>query len=150
MDLIVRCSLIYLGLLLIFRIAGKRALAQITTFDIVLLLIIAETTQQALIRDDASLTNAFILIATFFGLEILFSRLTLRWPSLNKWLNSEPLPLVVSGRMFEDRLSAERVSRADILRAARESHGLANMGQIDHAILEPDGAISIVPRKGDT
>jgi uncharacterized membrane protein YcaP (DUF421 family) len=147
MELIVRCTLIYLGLLLIFRIAGKRALAQITTFDIVMLLIIAETTQQALVHDDASLTNAFILIATFFTLEIAFSRLTSRWPVVDKWLNSRPIVLVRDGRVLDERLSAERVSVDDIRRAGRERQGVANLGQIEHAVLETDGAISVIPRE---
>jgi uncharacterized membrane protein YcaP (DUF421 family) len=147
MELIVRCTLIYLGLLLIFRIAGKRALAQITTFDIVMLLIIAETTQQALVHDDASLTNAFILIVTFFTLEIVFSRLTSRWPKLDKWLNSRPVPLMRDGRVLDDRLTAERVSVDDIRRAGRETQGVANLDQIEHAVLENDGAISVIPRE---
>jgi uncharacterized membrane protein YcaP (DUF421 family) len=147
MELIVRCVLIYLGLLLIFRIAGKRALAQITTFDIVMLLIIAETTQQALVHDDASLTNAFILIATFLTLEIAFSRLTLRWPVLNKWLNSRPVTLMQDGRVVQERLDAERVGIDDIRRAGRETQGVANLGQIQHAVLETDGAISVIPRE---
>ena len=147
MELIVRCTLIYLGLLLIFRIAGKRALAQITTFDIVMLLIIAETTQQALVHDDASLTNAFILIATFFTLEIAFSRLTSRWPMLDKWLNSRPVTLMRDGRVLDERLNAERVSVDDIRRAGRETQGVANLGQIEHAVLETDGAISVIPRE---
>lgn len=147
MELIVRCVLIYLGLLLIFRIAGKRALAQITTFDIVMLLIIAETVQQALVHDDASLTNAFILIATFLTLEIVFSRLTLRWPALNKWLNSRPVTLMQDGRVVQERLDGERVSVDDIRRAGRETQGVANLGQIEHAVLETDGAISVIPRE---
>jgi uncharacterized membrane protein YcaP (DUF421 family) len=149
MEFILRCIAIYLGLLLIFRIAGKRALAQITTFDIVLLLIIAETTQQALVADDSSLTNAFILIATFLALEIGFSRLTLRWPALDKWMNSRPIVLVREGRVLQERMDAERVNTDEVLTAARETHGLGKLEQIEHAVLETDGAISVIPRRGD-
>lgn len=146
MEFIVRCVLIYVGLLVIFRIAGKRALAQITTFDIVLLLIIAETTQQALVRDDSSITNALILIATFLTLEIGFSRLTLRWPGLDKWMSSRPLVLVRDGKVLQDRLDRERVNLDEVLTAARETHGLGNLDQIQHAVLETDGEISVIPR----
>jgi uncharacterized membrane protein YcaP (DUF421 family) len=147
MEFILRCALIYLGLLVMFRIAGKRALAQITTFDIVMLLIIAETTQQALVVDDSSLTNAFVLIATFLALEIGFSRLMLRWPALDRWMNSRPLAIVREGRVLHDRMDAERVNVDEVLTAARETHGLGSLDQIEHAILETDGAISILPRK---
>jgi uncharacterized membrane protein YcaP (DUF421 family) len=147
MEFILRCVLIYAALLLIFRIAGKRALAQITTFDIVLLLIIAETTQQALVRDDSSLTNAVTLIATFLTLEIGFSRLTLRWRGLDKWLNSKPLVLVRDGKVLQERLHVERVNEEEVLASAREKHGIGSMDEIDHAVLETDGAISVIPRK---
>ena len=147
MEFIIRCTVTYLGLLVIFRIAGKRALAQITTFDIVMLLIISETTQQALVGDDSSMTNAFILIATFLALEIAFSRLTLRYQSLDKWINSRPLILVRGGRVLDDRLHTERVNVDEVLAAARETNGLANMEQVDHAVLETDGKISVVPRE---
>lgn len=147
MEFILRCALIYTALMVIFRIAGKRALAQITTFDIVLLLVIAETTQQALVSDDSSLTNAFILIATFLTLEIGFSRLTLRWRGLDKWLNGSPLVLLRDGQVLHERMHEERVNEDEVLASAREKHGIGSMDEIDHAVLETDGAISVIPRK---
>lgn len=71
MDLVIRGIAVYLFLLLIFRISGKRSLRNVTTFDFVLLLIIAETTQQALTRNDASLTGALLLIIVLVGTDIL-------------------------------------------------------------------------------
>ena len=78
MDLVIRGIAVYLFLLLIFRVSGKRSLRNATTFDFVLLLIVAETTQQALVGDDASVTGAFLLIVVLVGTDILLS-LVKRW-----------------------------------------------------------------------
>ena len=145
MDFIIRCTLVYVFLLVVFRIAGKRALAKITTFDIVLLLIISETTQQALVGNDHSFTNAFGLIATFIALEIAFTKLALRWPAIDRWLNSRPLVIVRDGRVLEERMRQARVNVDEVLTAARETQGLANLKQIEHAVLECNGEISIIP-----
>jgi uncharacterized membrane protein YcaP (DUF421 family) len=72
---VLRGVAVYLFLLLIFRLTGKRALSQVTTFDFVLLLIISETTQQALIGEDFSLTNAFLVIVTLFAVDQVSSKL---------------------------------------------------------------------------
>jgi len=73
MDLVIRGLAVYLFLLLIFRVSGKRSLHNATTFDFVLLLIIAETTQQALVGDDGSVTGAFLLIIVLVGTDVLLS-----------------------------------------------------------------------------
>jgi uncharacterized membrane protein YcaP (DUF421 family) len=145
MDFIIRCIVMYVFLLVVFRIAGKRALAKITTFDIVLLLIISETTQQAIVGDDHSFTNAFGLIATFIVLEITFTKLTLRWPAVDRWLNSRPLIIMRHGQVLQDRMRQARINVDEVLTAARETHGLANLKQIEHAVLECNGEISIIP-----
>src|SRR5687768_10627864 len=115
MDFIIRCTLVYVFLLVVFRIAGKRALAKITTFDIVLLLIISETTQQALVGNDHSFTNAFGLIATFIALEIALTKLALRWPAIDRWLNSRPLVIVRDGRVLDERMRQARVNVDEVL-----------------------------------
>ena len=139
MDSVLRALVVYVVLLLLFRIAGKRALAEITTFDFVLLLIIGESTQQALIGSDFSITNACMLIATLLGLEIGLSWLPLLVPPLGRALDSHPVVLLEHGRLLEDRMRRERVNQEDILAAAREQRGLTRLEQIAYAVLERDG-----------
>ena len=149
MDAIFRALAIYLFLLLVFRASGKRTLAQITTFDLVLILIIAETTQQALLGEDFSVTNAFLLIATLIGLDIALSLLKQRYPWLDNALEGQPLILVEHGRPIRERMDKERVDSSDILEAARRLRGLERMEQIKYAVLERDGKITIVPEPGE-
>jgi uncharacterized membrane protein YcaP (DUF421 family) len=145
MESVLRALAIYAFLLLLFRVTGKRSLAQITAFDFVLLLIIGEATQQALLGNDFSVINAFIVIATLMVLELGLSLTKRRWPALDPLMDSRPLVIVDHGRLLHDRAAPERIDLSDVLAAARELHGLARLDQIKFAVLERSGGISIVP-----
>lgn len=147
MDLVVRGIAVYLFLLLIFRLSGKRSLRSATTFDFVLLLIVAETTQQALVGDDSSITGAFLLIVVLVGTDILLSLLK-RWlPRVDRLLEGQPLVVLRDGVPLKARMHIERIDEEDILSAARESQGIDRLDAIKRAVLEKNGAISIVPRR---
>lgn len=147
MDAVLRSIVIYFFLLLLFRIAGQRTLSQTTTFDFVLLLVIAEATQQGLLGNDFSVTNAFLVILTLVTIDILFSLLKQRLPSVEKWVDSVPVVLVEHGRPLKDRLQRARVDEADILATARLHQGLERMDQIKYAVLERNAGISIIPQE---
>jgi uncharacterized membrane protein YcaP (DUF421 family) len=147
MDSIVRGFAVYFFLLVVFRIAGKRSLGQITTFDAVLLLIISEAVQQALINNDTSMTNGFILVLTLLGLDLSVSLLTLNSRRLDKLINDRPLVLLENGRLFKDRMRKARVTEDDILAMARELQGLERLDQIKFAVLERSGGITVVPNE---
>ena len=148
MDAIVRGLVVYLFLLILFRIAGRRTLGSITNFDFVLLLIISEATQNAMIGNDYSVTNGFLVILTLVGLDIVLSYMKQRFPAMERYLDGLPLILVDQGRPLKDLMYRVRVDEQDILAAAREKHGLERMDQIKYAILETNGVISIVPKSG--
>jgi uncharacterized membrane protein YcaP (DUF421 family) len=146
MHLVGRAVAIYVLLMVLFQIAGKRSVAQMNTFDLVLLLIISEATQQALLGEDYSFTGAAIVIVTLVGLNILLSWVRYRFQRVEMWLNEGPVILVDDGKLVLGRMQKTRVDEADILLAAREKHGLERLEQIKYAILESSGSISIVPR----
>ena len=147
MDSVVRAAAVYLALLLLFRIIGKRTLAETGAFDFVLLLIIAEATQQAMIDDDNSMTNAFLIIVTLLTLNVGFSLLKQRLPLFDRLIDDVPVLIVVDGTLLKDRMDRARVDERDVLQAARETQGLARLDQIRYAVLERDGAISVVPKE---
>jgi uncharacterized membrane protein YcaP (DUF421 family) len=147
MDMVLRAVVMYVFLMVIFRIAGKRSLAQITTFDFVLLLVIGEATQQALLGNDFSVTNAFIVIVTLLLLDIGLSLGQKRWPRLEPLLDDVPLLLVEDGKLIERRMDKARISESDILHAARALQGLERMDQVKYAVLERTGEISIIPKQ---
>jgi uncharacterized membrane protein YcaP (DUF421 family) len=147
MDSVLRSAGVYLFLLVLFRIAGKRTLSDVTTFDFVLLLIISEATQQALLGEDFSLTNAYLVILTLVGIDITLSLCVQRWPWLSKWMEGLPVVIVEHGQPLRERMKRLRVSEDEILTAARERQGLARMDQIQYAVLERSGGISIIPKE---
>lgn len=147
MSSILHGAAVYLTLLLIFRIAGKRTLSEITTFDFVLLLIISEAVQQALIGTDNSMTNSFLVVLTLVGLDVGLSVLKQRSRRLERLLDPGAVLIMKDGVMQEHAASKERVDEEDVLSAARALHGLERMDQIKHAVLESGGTISIIPRR---
>lgn len=148
MDSVLRAASIYIALLVIMRLAGKRSLAQITTFDFVLLLIIGEATQQALLGQDNSVANALIVVVTLVTLDIGLSLLKQRSKTVDKILDDVPLVIVENGVALKDRMKKTRVDEEDVLSAARHLQGLERLDQIQYAVLERSGGISIVPKKG--
>lgn len=146
MDAVARGAAVYLLLLLIFRLAGRRTLAQMTSFDFVLLLIISEATQNAMIGDDFSFTNGALVVLTLVGLDVWLSHVK-RWsPAAEKWLDGKPTIIVEHGQPKMEVMHRARVDERDVLTAAREAQGLERMDQIKYAVLETSGGISIIPR----
>lgn len=137
----------YIFLLIIFRINGKRALTEATVFDFVLLLIIAETTEQAFMGEDISMTGSLLLIMTLIMLDVIMSLLKQKFSIFEKVVDGGPLILLDNGRLLYDRMKKERIDEADILESAREMQGLQRLDQIRYAILEKDGKITIIPKE---
>jgi uncharacterized membrane protein YcaP (DUF421 family) len=147
MESVLKTVGVYFFLLLLFRIAGKRSLHDITLFDFVLLLVLSESVQGALIGEDFSLTNAWIVLATFFLLDVTLSVLKQRFPKLGTALDGMSVLIVRNGRPLKEKMNQERIDEEDILEAARQAHGLTRLEQIKYAVLERNGSISIVPQR---
>jgi uncharacterized membrane protein YcaP (DUF421 family) len=145
MDSVLRASALYLVLLLLMRLSGRRSLRETSAFDLVLLLVIGEATQQALLGEDFSLANAVIVIVTLLLLDIGLSLLKRRSAVAERVIDGVPTLIVADGRPIGDRLWRARLDVTDVLQAARIRHGLVRMEQIRWAVLEADGTISIVP-----
>lgn len=146
METVFRAFSIYLVLLLVFRLCGRRTLMQLTSFDFILLLIIGEATQNAMLGDDYSVTTGVLAIVTLVGTDIALSYWKHRSPALERWLDGLPLIIVNHGTPLKPLMDRARVDEDDILAAARRSQGLERMDQIKYAILEVGGGISIVPK----
>jgi uncharacterized membrane protein YcaP (DUF421 family) len=147
MDPILRVVVAYAFLLGLFRLAGRRTLGDLSPFDFVLLLVISEFTQQAVVRDDPSLTAASVLCGSIVLLNVALSLLKARSHRLERWLEGVPVVLVEHGRPRRDAMRLARVDEEDILAAARSRQGLERMEQIRLAVLERTGGISVIPER---
>ncbi|MGE0405494.1 MAG: DUF421 domain-containing protein [Candidatus Korobacteraceae bacterium] len=146
MDVIFRAAVIYFGLLILLRITGNRALAQITVFDFILLLIISEAVQNGLVGEDYSLTNALLVVTTLVTIDIGLSFVKRKFPSLELYLEGCPTLLVDNGKLIRSHMEKSRVDEEDILESARKLRGLESLDQVKYAILERGGDITIIPR----
>lgn len=146
MDAFLRAAALYLALWAIFRIAGRRTLSELTSFDFVLLLIIGEATQQALLGEDFSITNGLIVIVTLLLMDISISLAKLGSPTVAKWVDGVPTIIVADGKPLRDRLRKARITEDDIMEAARRLQGLERMDQIKYAVIEVSGGITVVPQ----
>ena len=144
MDAVLRAAAIYVVLLLAFRIAGRRTLAEMTPFDLVLVFIIGEATQQALLGQDFSVTNAVLVIVTLLFLDIVMSLAKERSGTFEKLIDGVPTIIVADGRPLTERMRRARVDEADV-EAARRLHGIERWDQIKYAVLEVSGGISVIP-----
>lgn len=145
MNPVIRGLAIYFFLLIIFRLMGKKSLKETTAFDFVLLLIISEVTQQALVGQDYSLTASLILIITLISSDLLMTFLRQKFQIIDKITDGSPLLIVDHGKPLEKRMKKCNVDSSDIMHAARLIKGITKMEEIKYAVLERDGSISIIP-----
>ena len=145
-QFVLRAVFVYLVVMALVRISGKRAVGQFTPFDLVLLILIGNAVQNGLNGGDNSLTAAVILSATLLALNYGVAFLSARYPRIRKVIEGEPVILVHEGHVYRDVLKRELVSRADFDKAMREA-GLSDVDEVHQAVLETNGHITIIPRK---
>jgi uncharacterized membrane protein YcaP (DUF421 family) len=146
---VLTATAVYLAIVVLFRLAGKRTVAQVSTMDLILLLIISEATQQALLGDDFSLTTALLVIVTLVFLDRTADYLRWRFKAVDRITEGMPLVLVDHGKPVKQHLVSQHVTEDDVLAAARDKQGLHSMDQIRYAVLETSGSISIIPATKD-
>ncbi|MEX2573955.1 MAG: YetF domain-containing protein [Balneolaceae bacterium] len=145
MELILRTVFIYLFITIVFRLSGKRSLSNITTIDFVLLLIIGESVQQALVINDSSIVGAMMVIGTLVTMDLSFARLSKQSNLFDKISNGIPVIILKDGELLKKRMDEENIEIEDVLEFARRS-GLDKIDQIKYAVLEKDGQISIIAK----
>lgn len=144
MDIVIRTAAIYFALYIVLKIAGNRTLLRMTSFDFILLLIISEATQQAMLPDDLSVTSAIIAILTLFCIDIIFSLIKNHIPLADKFFDGSPIILVEHGKVLPWRMKKVHLTHDDIMEIARTKQGIECISQIKFAIMEKNGDISII------
>lgn len=146
METVVRVFLIYIFLMFGLRMMGKREFGELAPFDLIVLLLIPELLSQSLLREDFSLTNSIIAVTTLLTLVFLTSMLSHRVRLVGRVISGAPTVVVRHGYLVTENLNRERLRPDEILDAMHQA-GLHRMDQVQWAILETDGQISIIPWK---
>ena len=139
-----RTLICYVAMLSLLRLAGKREIGQITTFDVVVLLMIGNAVQNAMVGPDSSVSGGIISAVVLVGANYLTALLGLHSHLFQQMVRGEPVLLVSSGHFVWPNLRREGVDPDEVLMAMRE-HGIDDLAQVKVAVLEVDGSISIVP-----
>ena len=141
-ELIFRAALVYAGVFLLLRVVGKRHVGELAPFDLVVLLILSECVQNALIGDDKSVTGGLIAAATLFGINQVVGRISSRNKRAERLLEGTPRVLVRHGRVLKHVLADEQITHSELLEALRRE-GCSSLSKVRYAILEPSGDITI-------
>jgi uncharacterized membrane protein YcaP (DUF421 family) len=139
----VRGFVIYAALLLALRLFGKREVGQFTLYDLVFILLVANALQPAITGPDTSLGGGFVLIVVLVGTNYLVGRLD-NLPRFHRLFTAAPAVIVRNGKFLDDVMKKEGVDQEEVEMSMRE-HGVVDLKEVQLAVLEPDGTISIVP-----
>jgi uncharacterized membrane protein YcaP (DUF421 family) len=144
-EKVLRSVVIYLFILIAFRFTGKRQVGQLTPFDLVLLLIISNVVQNAVIGNDNSLGGGIIGAVTILALNYFVVGINYRFKGLRRLMAGEPTLLVHNGRVLQDKMARERITMEDLDAALRKS-GVVSVEKVRYAVLEENGQISVIPK----
>jgi uncharacterized membrane protein YcaP (DUF421 family) len=144
LEIVVRTIAMYLAILVGLRLSGKREIGQMTVFDLVVLLLIANAVQNAMVGPDNSLVGGILAAVVLLVINALVARLRLRWPRLRRWVEGTPTLLVLHGEIIPQHMRQEGIDE-DSLQGALREHGIAEIRGVEMTVLEIDGSISVVP-----
>jgi uncharacterized membrane protein YcaP (DUF421 family) len=145
-ELIVRGTVMYWFLFLLLRFVLRRDVGSIGVADVLLIVLIADASQNGMAGDYESITDGCVLVATIAGWNWLLDFAAYRIPALRRVLEAKPMPLVKDGKMNHRHLRREMITRDELMAKLRE-HGLERLEQVKLATLESDGEISIIKRE---
>jgi uncharacterized membrane protein YcaP (DUF421 family) len=134
---------VYLFIILAIRVFGKKELAQLSVFDLVFILLISNAVQNAMVGSDSTLLGGLVAAASLFLVNNAIKRLQYRFPIFGKAIQGEALMLVFKGKILSAHLKSARITEDELMEAIRE-HGVASVSEVDLAVLEVDGNISIL------
>ena len=144
-EIILRTAVVYAALVLGFRLTGKRQIGQMAPFDLVVILLIANAVQNAMVGPDTSLAGGLISAAALLLLNQTVIRLRDRIPRIGRLVEGTATVLIADGRPVAEHLRRENIDTDDLEQAFRE-HGIESIEDVQLAVLEVDGTISIVPK----
>ncbi len=147
-DIVLRTTSVYVIILVGLRLAGKREIGQMTVFDLVVLLLLANAVQNAMVGPDTSLVGGIVAALVLLVLNSVVAQLRLRSPRLRRMVEGSPTLLVLRGEVIPLHLQREGIDQ-ETLEAALREHGIAEISEVEIAVLEIDGSISVVPKSHD-
>jgi uncharacterized membrane protein YcaP (DUF421 family) len=143
MDIVLRAIVVFFVVLLVTRLVGKRELASLEPFDVILLVVIGDLVQQGVTQSNYSLTGSILAILTISILTVATAYINFRFRRMRPLLEGEPIVLIEHGNVLEPNLRRERLTVEELLSEARQQQ-IASLDDVDWAVLETTGRISFL------
>jgi len=147
MDIVLRAVVVFAFLMVLTRVIGRRELSSLQPFDLILLIVLGDAVQQGLTQDDYSLTGALLAVGTIALCQVLVSYVSYRFPRTRKVIEGIPIIVIQDGKPIDDNLKRERLDLDDVAEAARQQ-GIAQLTDVQWAVLETTGKISFIKKGG--
>jgi uncharacterized membrane protein YcaP (DUF421 family) len=146
MDIVIRAGVAFLVILFLTRVVGRRELSTLEPFDLILLVTIGDLVQQGVTQNDFSVTGMFLAVGTFGVLTVLFSYLPWRFQVLRPVLEGKPIIVIEDGKVIEENLRGQRLTKEEIAAAARVQ-SIASLDDVRWAVLETNGQLSFIKKE---
>jgi uncharacterized membrane protein YcaP (DUF421 family) len=143
MDIVLRAAVLYVVMVGLMRIVGRRELSSLSPSDLVLLIVLGDAIQQGLTQDDYSVTGAVVAVSTLAVLQVASSYVAYKWPRARTVIEGDPIVLVQDGKLIERNMARQRLSSADLAEEAR-TNGIGSLDDVKWAVLEPSGSVSFI------
>jgi uncharacterized membrane protein YcaP (DUF421 family) len=143
MQIVVRTAALYVFVWMVLRAMGRKELAEMSSFDLILVIVMGDLIQQGVTGDDRSVVGAMIAVATMGLLTVFFSYVTFRFGRARDTLEGIPIVIVQEGKLLPEVLRIERLTEDEVIEAARE-HGIADLAEVQVGIIEASGQFSFV------
>jgi uncharacterized membrane protein YcaP (DUF421 family) len=147
-QIVVRSAVVYLFLLVVLRLMGKRQIGQLAPFDLVLILVLSNAVQNAMNGGDNSVLGGLVSASTLFVLNSGVAIATARSKKLESLIEGHPVVLIHNGKLYDSMLKRANITRHELNSALRQA-GCGCLDDVQYAVLENSGAISVVPRNGN-
>ena len=147
MDIVLRAVVVFIFLIVLTRVIGRRELSSLQPFDLILLIILGDAVQQGLTQDDYSLTGGLLAVGTIAVLQVLVSWISYRFPRTRRVIEGTPIIVIQDGEAIERNLKRERLDLDDVAEEARQQ-GIARLADVKWAVLETTGKISFIKNDG--
>jgi uncharacterized membrane protein YcaP (DUF421 family) len=145
MDVALRAVFLYVFVLLLLRVMGRRELSSLSPVDLVMLIVLGDAIQQGLTQDDYSVTGAVIAVSTIAALQVGTSYLSFRSRRARRVLEGEPIVILQGGKLLDGNMKRERLTEDEVAEEMRAQQ-IASFEDVEWGILESNGTISFIPR----
>jgi uncharacterized membrane protein YcaP (DUF421 family) len=145
MDIALRALFLYVFVVFLMRVIGRRELSSLTAVDLVLLIVLGDAIQQGLTQDDYSVTGAVIAVSTIGAIQVASSYVSFRSKRARRVIEGEPIVVIQDGKLIEHNLRRERLTEDDVAEEMRMQQ-IGSFDEVEWAILETNGVISFVKK----